>query len=519
MRAASRDHEHGGPSELARGARRLTSSNVAWLAHTVPHSDIRAVVRYLGAGILAVVSVVTAGVWLGHRLDPTWAGRHAPLRRSLPFPLPALDLGAGGPAWSRDVAGRPWILELRFPGCGADDNDVTARVATLAGAVRARTGRDPGWVTLLVGELPGSASRSPRGGAPARHVAPLDPRVLAGVAAGMGLADSARAAADGLLDARHWMFAVDAAGWARGAADVTDGQGWDGLQAALLAAAGGSVAGPSESLAWPAPSKPPQARLPPFDAVDHEGRPVRSADLVGHPLVVDFIFTRCLGACPMLTARLATLRRMVPDPDARFVSFSVDPAYDTPAVLRAYAGRWGSPDPRWRLLATDAATVRAVARGLGEVVAQTDGGPILHSDHFTLLDRSGLVCGRIASGDPDALRGLADQLRGLGAPAAGAVRPQTHDAAPGARLYSSLGCQGCHEDAALAPALRGVAGHPVRLADGRTVRADEGYLRQSITAPVAAVVDGFRPTMPSYGGLLAQRDLDALVEYLESLRN
>ncbi len=49
---------------------------------------------------------------------------------------------------------------------------------------------------------------------------------------------------------------------------------------------------------------------------------------------------------------------------------------------RAYAARWGEPDPRWRLLAADARTVVAVARALGESVVQRDrDGPILHSDH------------------------------------------------------------------------------------------------------------------------------------------
>ncbi|MES1210122.1 MAG: c-type cytochrome, partial [Pseudomonadota bacterium] len=198
------------------------------------------------------------------------------------------------------------------------------------------------------------------------------------------------------------------------------------------------------------------------------------------------------------------------DTPEKIVSFSVDPVNDTPDVLRAYAARWGAPDRRWRLLAADARTVRAVARSLGESVVQADGGPILHSDHFTLIDSSGVVRTRVASAD---VASLASQLS---APAAGAS-PRGGDPAAGARLFSSLGCRGCHDNAALAPSLGGVAGHPVRLAGGRVVSADDAYLRQSVTAPVAAVVDGFSPTMPSYGGLLSDSELTALVDYLEAL--
>ncbi|HVT06406.1 MAG TPA: SCO family protein, partial [Polyangia bacterium] len=393
-----------GGSRLARRRAATYVIDVGTLSETAPRPDAGAVLRYLGAGMLAVATVVVAGVWLGHRLDPTWTQRRAPLKRTLPFLLPSLDARAA--AWSNDVAGRPWILELRFPGCGADDGEVTARVDALAGAVRARTGRQPGWVTLLVGGLPTVASPGA-----ARHVAPLDPGVLAQVAAQMGLSDSARAAAAGLLDARHWMFAVDGNGWVRGAADVTgqsasDG-GWPSLEQALLAAAESPLPARAEPAA-PAPA--PSARLIDFRARDQDGRPFTAADLTGHPVVVDFIFTRCMGACPTLSARLAALRRMVASPEARFVSFSVDPDNDTPEVLRAYAARWGAPDPRWRLLATDAGTVRAVARGLGESVVQTQGGPILHSDHFTLIDRSGAVSRRVASGDVAAVRSLAAAL-------------------------------------------------------------------------------------------------------------
>jgi len=449
--------------------------------------------RAVAVGLIAVAGVVASGVWLGHRLDPTWGRRTAGLRRAIPFPLPPLP-GSG------DVEQRPWILELRFPGCGADEADVSARLSALAARVHAQSGRALGWSTLVVGGLP-----DPAPAARDRRIAALSPGALADVAAQMGLADSARAAADGLLDARHWLFAIDAAGWVRGAADVSAGDGWPSFEQAVFAAARAPLARP----ALPAApiGAPATSRLVAFRAVDQDGRAVAAHDFAGHPLVVDFIFTRCRGPCPMMTARLAALRRMVSDPAVRFVSFSVDPAHDTPEVLRAYAARWGAPDPRWRLLAADAATVQAVARGLGELVAERPDGLLLHSEHFTLVDGTGRVRARLPSSE---VKTLATQLS---APAASLPI----DAPAGARLFASLGCAGCHADTALGPPLAGLAGRPVRLADGRTVAADDRYLRQSITSPLDAVVDGFRPTMPSYGGLLSDGELGTLVDYLKSL--
>jgi cytochrome oxidase Cu insertion factor (SCO1/SenC/PrrC family) len=447
--------------------------------------------------LLAITGVVSSGVWLGHRLDPTWGRGGAGLRRAIPFPVPSI-------AAAHDLGGGPWILELRFPGCGADDAEVSARVSALAGRVHARGGADLGWLTLLVGGLPDQASSSPG----RRRIAPLAPGALADLAAQLGLAGSARAAADGLLDARHWLFAVDGGGWVRGAVDITGGSGWRSFEDAALAAARSPLRPASNP---EAPVAAASVRLVPFQAVDQDGRAVTERDFAGHPLVVDFIFTRCMGPCPMMTARLAALRRMVPDPDAWFLSFSVDPAHDTPAVLRDYAARWGTPDPRWRLLAADAATVQAVARGLGELVAERADGLLLHSEHFTLLDGSGRVRARVASTE---IKMLAAQLSAREARAA-----DTGDAPAGARLFASLGCGGCHGNRALGPPLGGLAGRRVHLADGRTVAADDRYLRASITSPLDAVVDGFRPSMPSYGGLLSDSELATLVDYLKSLRD
>jgi cytochrome c oxidase subunit 2 len=90
-------------------------------------------------------------------------------------------------------------------------------------------------------------------------------------------------------------------------------------------------------------------------------------------------------------------------------------------------------------------------------------------------------------------------------------------AAAGARLFQQMGCAMCHDVTSLAPPLAGVFGSPVTLATGETVRADEGYIRESILDPRAKVVAGYGPIMPTFQGQLSEEELTQLVAYIKSL--
>ncbi|MEQ8349604.1 MAG: cytochrome c oxidase subunit II [Sneathiellaceae bacterium] len=101
-----------------------------------------------------------------------------------------------------------------------------------------------------------------------------------------------------------------------------------------------------------------------------------------------------------------------------------------------------------------------------------------------------------------------------------AARPSDDGlAAEGRALFVGLGCAGCHLPAngVQAPALAGLPGRPVRLADGRIVQADRRYLSDAILRPRAEVVAGYRPIMPSYAEVLSEGELSALLAYLETL--
>jgi cytochrome c oxidase subunit 2 len=101
-----------------------------------------------------------------------------------------------------------------------------------------------------------------------------------------------------------------------------------------------------------------------------------------------------------------------------------------------------------------------------------------------------------------------------------AAQPQTDDLAhQGASLFRSLGCSGCHTAGSTvhAPDLRGVYGRAVHLGDGRTVIADEAYLRDCMLLPDSTRVAGYPPLMPSFAGLVSEGDIVKIVAYIKSL--
>jgi cytochrome c oxidase subunit 2 len=91
--------------------------------------------------------------------------------------------------------------------------------------------------------------------------------------------------------------------------------------------------------------------------------------------------------------------------------------------------------------------------------------------------------------------------------------------ATGEKIFSELGCVTCHrsDTSGRGPNLQGVFGKPVQLADGRTVTADENYIRECILDPGSKRVKGFQPIMPTFQGLVSEEQVNALVAYIKSV--
>jgi cytochrome c oxidase subunit 2 len=94
----------------------------------------------------------------------------------------------------------------------------------------------------------------------------------------------------------------------------------------------------------------------------------------------------------------------------------------------------------------------------------------------------------------------------------------------GAKLFQEKGCFACHSidgTPKVGPTLKGIFGHTTTvLTTGaeRQVTVDEAYLRKSILDPQADVVKGFAPIMPPQKGLLTDEEVEALIEYIKTLK-
>jgi cytochrome c oxidase subunit 2 len=90
----------------------------------------------------------------------------------------------------------------------------------------------------------------------------------------------------------------------------------------------------------------------------------------------------------------------------------------------------------------------------------------------------------------------------------------------GEKLFSEKACITCHasDGKGRAPSLNGVYGGKVKLADGSTVVADDNYIRESILQPMAKIVAGYQPLMPTFQGQLTEDQLTALMAYVKSLQ-
>ncbi|MBE2253789.1 MAG: SCO family protein [Myxococcus sp.] len=252
---------------------------------------------------------------------------------------------------------------------------------------------------------------------------------------------------------------------------------------------------------------------PAFAFPDQHGVTVTGPSLTGKVWVANFIFTTCRTVCPLLTAKLVQLQRALPGVDVRFVSFSVDPEHDTPAVLAAYAQKWAPDETRWQLLATDAKTLPAVAAGFHVTAEPNKPGeldPILHSSVFVLVDGAGMVRGVFDSEHREDLKALQNAVRTL----TNAPAPPAPQGAPvGVELYHALSCATCHEAPELAPALLGRAGSRVTFDNGLVTTFDADYVKESLLAPDARRARGYPLHMPAYDHLSGEALL-VLTKYL-----
>jgi protein SCO1/2 len=141
-------------------------------------------------------------------------------------------------------------------------------------------------------------------------------------------------------------------------------------------------AGPAPAVTWGA------NYFPNVPLTSQNGTTVRFYDdlLKGKRVVINFIYTRCGDSCPLETARLAQVARILGDRMGRdifFYSISVDPVRDTPAELKAYAETYRA-GPGWLFLTGKKADVDLIRQKLGQAPRRGENDLTDHSTSFTI---------------------------------------------------------------------------------------------------------------------------------------
>lgn len=135
--------------------------------------------------------------------------------------------------------------------------------------------------------------------------------------------------------------------------------------------------------------------LPDFAFYDQNGDLVTAKSLQGKNLVMNFIFTRCAVAtmCPAAIARMARLQRDIKESDlsnTRLVTFSFDPEYDTPGVMRLYGEQRGLDFSNYTLLTGDPNAMKDIIKQLGVLVIPQD-ETLNHTMATLLIDKNGKI--------------------------------------------------------------------------------------------------------------------------------
>ncbi len=150
------------------------------------------------------------------------------------------------------------------------------------------------------------------------------------------------------------------------------------------------------------PEPPPVlGTLPAFSLIDQEGKAFGSEQLKGQVYIASFFFSRCPSICPTMMRSIKRIADAYRDREItgiRIVSVTVDPEYDGPERLRAYAAELGADPALWTLVTGDLEAIRKLADGFHVPLGTPQALPgglmdIAHSGKLILVDGSGAIRG------------------------------------------------------------------------------------------------------------------------------
>ena len=146
-------------------------------------------------------------------------------------------------------------------------------------------------------------------------------------------------------------------------------------------------------------------QVPEFSFTDQNGNAVTNKDYKGRVYVIEFFFTTCPTICPRMNHNLVKIQNEFKDfENFGVASFTINPEYDTPEVLKEYANAYGITNPNWHLMTGDKGAIYKLANEGFYIYAaenkDVEGG-FEHSGNFALIDKNGFIRSREdESGNP-----------------------------------------------------------------------------------------------------------------------
>ena len=139
---------------------------------------------------------------------------------------------------------------------------------------------------------------------------------------------------------------------------------------------------------------------PAFSLTERSGKTVMKDDLAGKVWIASFVFTRCSGPCPSISATMAKLQgELLPTrPDVRLVTITVDPDRDTPDELKKYATNFRADPEKWLFLTGKESEVRTLLKDGFKINATKNANPnpgdeFDHNTKLMVVDKAGQIRG------------------------------------------------------------------------------------------------------------------------------
>lgn len=162
-----------------------------------------------------------------------------------------------------------------------------------------------------------------------------------------------------------------------------------------------------------APDFPDYGVVPDFKLTEQNGQTFDSSALQGKIWVADFFFTTCPGPCPRMTSQMHQIQQATwKMSDVKLVSFTVDPARDTPPQLALYAKAHHASPEHWFFLTGPEAELNHL--GLDVFKLNSVNGTLQHSTRFALVDRNSHIRGFYETSDPGSIPKLVADIHALG---------------------------------------------------------------------------------------------------------